>query len=120
MRYEKWKSDFIINNYGKLPIKLIAKRINKTTKQVREFAYRRGIKEMPDKVVKSGKKKFALNPNEPTQTTITLICRYHFEGDSIKDISLQLGRTEEYIKSVLDECISNGNYERYNKYGRVR
>lgn len=55
---------------------------------------------------------FILNENKPTKLTETLICNYYIEDierykmthdEAIRDISLELGRTEEYILSILKE-----------------
>lgn len=62
--------------------------------------------------------KFNLNPNEPTLITEMLICRYYYKCGDIEDISLELGRTKEFIRDTLDRCMQNGNYEAYNSYGR--
>lgn len=53
---------------------------------------------------------FILNENKPTKLTETLICNYFIEDtkkdglsyvEAIRDISLELGRTKEYILKVL-------------------
>ena len=62
--------------------------------------------------VKTAKVNFILNPNPPTLLTRILICHYYAEdidrdklthSQAIQDISLELGRTEEYILGVLRE-----------------
>lgn len=65
------------------------------------------------------------NPNEVTETTEMLICRYHKdnlrkgmnEEDAIYDISDDLCRPVKKVMEILDECIADGRYERYNFYG---
>lgn len=58
------------------------------------------------------------NPNPVTLTTHMLVCRYFFEGSSVKVIANQLNRPENVIEEILNECIENGNYYKYNLYGR--
>lgn len=65
------------------------------------------------------------NPNEITDTTIMLICRYHEENiskgmsedDSIYDISDMLGRPVKTVVEILDVCKVDGRYEQFNLYG---
>ena len=67
----------------------------------------------------------AENPNEITDTTVMLICRYHKdnlrkgmdEDDAIYDISDLLGRSVKTVMKILDTCQADGRYERYNLYG---
>jgi hypothetical protein len=110
----------------------LAKELNITRRQARNLKSnaRHKIRRMKTEKPKTNEqkpkpkklypKKFILNPEPPTQTTEMLICRYYEKTGDINDISLELGRTEEYIKSVLDKCKANGMYERYNAYGRVK
>ena len=121
------QKQYLINHCETTNRRTIARELDLTVKQVygliRRYKLGQGKtkhrEKMPDKAQLKRDKKFILNPNPPTALTETLICRYYYDtGGDIKDISLELGRTEEYIKSVLDECMSNGNYEKHNKYGR--
>lgn len=67
----------------------------------------------------------AENPNEITDTTVMLICRYHKdnlrkgmdEDDAIYDISDILCRSVKTVMEILDTCKADGRYERYNLYG---
>ena len=67
----------------------------------------------------------AENPNEITDTTVMLICRYHKdnlrkgmdEDDAIYDISDILCRSVKTVMEILDACQADGRYERYNLYG---
>ena len=67
----------------------------------------------------------AENPNEITDTTVMLICRYHKdnlrkgmdEDDAIYDISDILCRSVKTVMDILDTCKADGRYERYNLYG---
>lgn len=58
------------------------------------------------------------NPNPVTLTTHMLVCRYFYEGSSIKVIANHLNRPESVVSRILNECIENGNYYKYNLYGR--
>lgn len=65
------------------------------------------------------------NPNEITDTTVMLICRYHKdnlrkgmdEDDAIYDISDILCRSVKTVMEILDACKADRRYERYNLYG---
>lgn len=59
------------------------------------------------------------NPNPVTLTTYMLVCRYHFEGSGINVIAHMLNRPPAVIEQILDECKRNGNYDKYNKFGRT-
>ena len=70
----------------------------------------------------------AENPNEITDTTVMLICRYHKdnlrkgmdEDDAIYDISDILCRSVKTVIEILDACQADGRYERYNLYGSTK
>lgn len=121
-RYAFTKADieYVRENYGKCRTSDIAAAIRN-----RDDAVRYAAKCMNLKITKAQRKainqqgvKRGVNPNPATATTHMLICRYDYEKINKQDISRLLGRTEAEIDNILAECRTNGNYERYNRYGR--
>ena len=64
-----------------------------------------------------GRKK-PTNPNPVTDDTKMLVCRYYFEGSGVENICAQLGRSKKVVCDILEECMKNGDYKRYNIFGR--
>ena len=64
-----------------------------------------------------GRKK-PTNPNPVTDDTKMLVCRYYFEGSGVENICAQLGRSKKTVCDILEECMANGDYIRYNIFGR--
>lgn len=58
------------------------------------------------------------NPNPITDDTKMLVCRYYFEGSGVENICAQLGRSKKTVCSILEECMENGDYIRYNIFRR--
>lgn len=113
---------FIMKNYGKIPCRIIAEELGISVSAVRTSAKRLGLKISEDKLAKLKTMYMTScpNPNPVTLTTHMLICRYYYEGSSIANISCTLGRSKEQVKEILNECIENGNYIKYNLYNTPR
>ena len=112
--------DYIQQNYGKCRTSDIAAAIRKSGDAVRYAAKCMNLKitKAQRKAINQQGVKRGVNPNPATATTHMLICRYDYEKINKQDISRLLGRTEAEIDNILAECRTNGNYERYNRYGR--
>ncbi len=111
---------FIIDNYGEIPCRIIADELNISVSAVRATAKRLGLKITKQQLaeLKTMYMSQCPNPNPITSTTRMLICRYAYNGDSVPTICCMLGRSPEQVKKVLSECLANGDYIRYNLYGR--
>nr|DAL74219.1 MAG TPA: helix-turn-helix domain protein [Caudoviricetes sp.] len=121
-KYDFTKEDieYIQQNYGKCRTSDIAANIDKSGDAVRYAAKCMNLKitKAQRKAINQQGVKRGVNLNPVTETTHMLICRYDYEKVSKQEISRQLGRTEAEIDNILAECRANGNYERYNRYGR--
>lgn len=121
-RYAFTKADmeYIRQNYGKFRTSDIAAAIDKSGDAVRYAAKRMNLKitKAQRKAINQQGVKRGVNLNPVTETTHMLICRYDYEKMSGQEISRLLGRTEEDINRILADCRANGNYEKYNRYGR--
>lgn len=58
------------------------------------------------------------NPNPVTMLTKTIVCRYHYEGDSPERIAQLLQRRPCEIKDILRSCRESGDYIKFNYFGR--
>lgn len=76
--------------------------------------------EIPVKAPRSQVPSAKLNPNPPTQLTRKIICWYVEDGDSVEEIGKLLGRSIETITEILERCIRNGEYKRYNALRKRR
>lgn len=111
---------YIIDNYGDIPCRVIADELKISVSAVRATAKRLGLKITKEQLaeLKTMYMSQCPNPNPITATTRMLVCRYSYENASISNIACTLGRSTEEIQNILNECISNGDYIRYNLYGR--
>lgn len=118
----KEQADFILKNYGELPCRIISEELGISVSAVRTTAKRLGLKLTKQQLanLKTMYMTQCPNPNPITYTTHMLICRYYYEGSSIANIACTLGRSKEQVKQILNECISNGNYIKYNLYNTPR
>ena len=114
------QAKFIIDNYGEIPCRVIAEELGLSVSAVRTAAQRMGLKITKQQLadLKTMYVSHGLNPNPVTSTTKMLICRYSYNGDSPKTIACFLGRSVDQINTILQECIENGEYIRYNYFGR--
>lgn len=55
--------------------------------------------------------KFKLNPNPITECTKTIVCSAIIRGESVDNLSKDIGRTPEQIQNILAECKANGKYK---------
>lgn len=116
------QSEFILENYGELPCRIIAEELGISVSAVRSVAKRLGLKLTKQQLanLKTMYITQCPNPNPVTYTTRMLICRYYYEGSSISNIACTLGRSNEQVKEILTECIKNGNYIKYNIFNRPK
>ena len=114
------QTEYILDNYGEIPSKVIANDLGISVSAVRTTAKKLGIKLTKDQLaaLKTMYVTHCPNPNPITHTTHMLVCRYYYEGSSIANIAFTLGRSKEQINEILSECMKNGNYIKYNLYGR--
>ncbi len=59
------------------------------------------------------------NPNPVTRDTVMIICMFHIEGQSVKQIARLLNRPEESVDRLLKRAIRNGTYEKYREMKRT-
>lgn len=59
------------------------------------------------------KKVHKYNPNPVTADTVMIICMYHLEGQTVKQIGKLLNRPPELVARLLRRAIRNGTYETY-------
>lgn len=113
---------FIIENYGHIPSKLIAKALGLSVSVIRSNAKLLGCRVTKEQLAEL--KTFYCttqeNPNPITSTTKMLICRYYYEGDSIQKIAFFLGRTTDTVSRILNECINNGLYRQFNLFPHLK
>ena len=116
----KKQSEFILENFGEIPCRIIAEELKISVSAVRSTAKRLGLKLTKEQLanLKTMYMTQCPNPNPITYTTHMLICRYFYEGSSISNIACTLGRSNDEINRILTECMENGNYIKYNLYGR--
>ncbi len=110
--------NFILENYGEVSCKSIAHSLGISVNAVRSTAAKLGLKITKSQLALLKGGEHFHNPNPITHTTHMLICRYYYEGSSILNIACTLGRTKEEVSEILNECMENGNYIKYNIYGR--
>lgn len=116
----KEQSNYILENYGEIPCRIIAEDLGISVSAVRATAKRLGLK-ITKQQLASLKTMYITqcpNPNPITHTTHMLICRYYYEGTSIANIAFTLGRSASQVSEILSECMENGNYIKYNLFGR--
>jgi len=118
----KEQAEFILKNYGELPCRIISEELGISVSAVRTTAKRLGLKLTKEQLanLKTMYMTQCPNPNPITYTTHMLICRYYYEGSSIANIACTLGRSKQQVKQILNECIENGNYIKYNLYNTPR
>lgn len=115
--YKQWELDYIKENYTNTSLNIMAAKLNRTKGAIQIRANKMGCK----KIFNSG------NSNEITHTTKMLVCRYYYDNtksgmkhsEALEDIAEFLDRPIKVIRKILKKCKENGNYERYNKFGRV-
>ncbi|MFA7636579.1 MAG: hypothetical protein WCX81_02305 [Monoglobales bacterium] len=114
------QAKFIIDNYGEIPCRVIADELGLSISAVRAAARRMGLKITKEQLaeLKTIHVSQEMNPNPITPTTKMLVCRYSYNGDSPATIAFFLGRSVDQINTILQECIENGSYIRYNLFGR--
>lgn len=116
----KDQAKFIIDNYGEIPCRVIAEELGISVSAVRTTAKKFGLKITKEQLaeLKTMYMTQCPNPNPITYTTRMLICRYYYEDPRISVIACTLGRSPQLVKQILNECIANGDYIKYNLYGR--
>ncbi|MBR5586530.1 MAG: hypothetical protein IKW02_01075 [Clostridia bacterium] len=116
----KEQAQYILENYGEIPSRVIADDLGISVSAVRTTAKKLGIKLTKDQLaaLKTMYVTHSPNPNPITHTTCMLVCRYYYEGSSIANIAFTLGRSKQQINEILSECMKNGNYIKYNLFGR--
>lgn len=106
--------------FGVIPIETIAADLDISAPQFLKLAKMLNLKlkkkHISDLLALSKRK--PTNPNPVTDDTKMLICRYYYEGSGVENISAQLGRSKKTVCDVLEECMKNGDYIRYNRFGR--
>lgn len=66
------------------------------------------------RIVKEKKEKLpSLNPNPITRDTVMIICMFHLEGQTVKEIASHLMRPEKVIEKILTRAIRDGRYQMY-------
>lgn len=112
--------DYVRQFYGEIPLAEISEHLQLCVSTVRKIARNMQLviskEQMKRLRARAHTKK--LNPNPVTETTYMLICRYDFEKMGINHICRLLGRSPETVQAILTECKANGNYQRYNRYGK--
>lgn len=113
---------FIMENYGQIPSKLIAKALDLSVAVVRSNAKLLGCRVTREQLqeLKTYYCTTEENPNPVTNTTKMLICRYYYEGDSIQKIAFFLGRPVDVVSRILNECINNGLYRQFNLFPHLK
>lgn len=113
---------FIMENYGQIPSKLIAKALGLSVSVVRTNAKQLGCRVTREQLeeLKTYYCSSLENPNPITSTTKMLICRYYYEGDSVQKIGFLLGRSADTVSRILNECINNGLYRQYNHFPHLK
>lgn len=53
------------------------------------------------------------NPNPITKDTVMIICMFHLEGQTVKQIASHLMRPEKVIEKILTRAIRDGRYQMY-------
>ena len=112
----KYQIEFIKDNCAVMTVSEMSKRLRISASTINRILKNLGIskRKIYSRTVELGN----YNPNPVTLTTHMLVCRYYYEGSSIKVIANQLNRPENVIEKILHECIENGNYYKYNLFGR--
>ena len=112
----KHQTEFIKENCAVMTVSEMSKRLRISPSTINRILKELGInkRKIYSRTVEVGQ----YNPNPITLTTHMLVCRYYYEGSSIKVIANQLNRPENVIEEILSECIENGNYYKYNLFGR--
>lgn len=102
----------------------IANKLNRSEAAIRQRACKLGIVKMRRifRLTKSKRQgntkqraeRKRYNPNPITPLTIRMVCWYTAEGDDVKEIAALVNRPVEVIQKILDACLSDGRYEKYN------
>lgn len=106
--------------FGVIPIETIAADLDISAPQFLKMAKILNLKLKKKHItdlLMLGKKR-TINPNPVTDDTKMLICRYYYEGSGVENICAQLGRSKKTVCDILEECMKNGDYIRYNIFGR--
>ncbi len=122
-KYKPREVDYIIEAVKRrVPADIIAQKLGRKIRSVEDkIRLMKTVGLLPRNIIHTS----ADNPNEITDTTEMLICRYHKdnlrkgmdEDDAIYDISDILCRSVKTVMEILDACKADGRYERYNLYG---
>lgn len=127
-------AEYYVKNYGKMSVKAIAREMGCALATVyaaleKAGVPRRGKKRdiRPHSYEITGAAKSCSevrrrrkhdNPSPVSPLTEMLVCRYYYEGDSVSGIAGELARPEETVREILNKCIENGNYLKFNLFGR--
>ncbi len=58
-------------------------------------------------------KEHKYNPNPITKDTVMIICMFHLEGQSVKQIAGLLKRPPDVVEKLLRRAIRDGRYQKY-------
>ena len=111
----KYYQSYIKETYGEIPVRVIAEDLGISKYHVTQLAHQMGLKITPEQFSElSYYTRGAENPNPITYTTCMLVCKYHYQGDSISKIAYFLMRPASVIRRILDESMRSGYYYQIN------